>query len=86
MPKNEKRYRVIDPEDADRIYTVAVHGFDFSAKKGEVEEVDENLMKLLKKASPFLSFELIGAKKPEKKVEEEPTLGSRRDYRIRRRK
>jgi hypothetical protein len=57
--KSEKQYLVRDPEDADRIYTKEVHGFNFELKKGEVETVNEAEMKLLKAASPFLSFEEV---------------------------
>ena len=52
-----KKYLVRDPEDMDRVYTKAVHGFDFVLEHGKVEEVNEDEMGLLKKASPFLAFE-----------------------------
>lgn len=82
MAKNTKQYRVLDPEDADRVYTKAVHGFDFKAEKGKAEIVDEATMKLLKQASSFLEFEEVGKEKKTKV--EEPVLGSRRTYMARR--
>jgi len=54
----EKKYLVRDPENADRVYTEATHGFNFTLESTKVEEVDESTMKLLKKASPFLEFEI----------------------------
>ena len=54
--KSDKRYFVNDPENADRIYTEAVHGFNFTLEHDKTEEVSEAEMKLLKKASPFLTF------------------------------
>jgi len=60
------KYLVKDPEDQDRIYTVATHGFDFELHKGKTEEVNEAEMKLLKKVSPYLEFEKVKVSKEEK--------------------
>ena len=63
-----KKYLVNDPEDADRIYTKAVHGFDFKLSKGKTEEVNAKELALLKAVSPFLTFTEIKKDKEEETV------------------
>ena len=51
-----KKLLVRDPENAERVFTTAVHGFDFHLAQGEVKEVNEAEMKLLKQKAPYLEF------------------------------
>lgn len=57
--EKEKTYLVIDPDNADRVYTKEIHGFNLTLTSGKVEAVSAEMMELLKKASSFLKFEEV---------------------------